>query len=175
MDHIFGNVAAGKLPEETPVDVLVGVEFGLGATVKEELPVDVLKVAVVGDGANPLTVTAGRVARDPRLDHGDFAEMALRDPIPGVGHAAGAYVLDADLDDLLGSLGGFLALDGLRNVPGHGFFAVEVFTSMERGDKVLGVEVHRRGVDDSVEPWPWRNRGGGSKCLRLPRTRCWAA
>src|ERR1035437_591850 len=74
VNHIFGDVAAGKLPEETPVDVLVGVEFGLGATIEEELPVDVLEIAVVGEGANPGTVTAGRVARDQGLDHAHFAE-----------------------------------------------------------------------------------------------------
>jgi hypothetical protein len=41
-------------------------------------------------------------------------------------------------------------LEALRNVPGHGLFAVEVFAGCERGDKVLGVEVHGRGVDDGV-------------------------
>ena len=62
MNHVLGDVAAGKLPEQAPVDVFVGVEYWFGASVEEELPVDVLKCAVIRNGPDPLTAAARGVA-----------------------------------------------------------------------------------------------------------------
>jgi len=64
----------------------------------------------------------------------------LLHPLLGVGVVAVALVLEADLDDLLCGLGCFAAGDGFCDIPGHGFFAVEVFAGGEGVVEVLGVQ-----------------------------------
>src|ERR1035437_1295248 len=124
---------------------------GCGAVAEEELPVDVIGVTIGGNGAHPLAVAAGGVARHPGLDHGDLAEVALADPAFCVFEFAGAFVLQAELDDLFGGAGGLEAGAGLLDVPGHGFFAVEVLAGGQGGEEILRVQVEGRGVDDRVD------------------------
>ncbi len=69
-------------------------------------------------------------------------------------------MLHADLDDLLRGLCGLLALHSLRNVPGHGLFAIEVLAGLERGDEVLGVEVHGCGIDDGIDVFAFEQAHG---------------
>src|SRR5262249_34214591 len=104
MNHVLGHVAAGKFPVEAPVDEFVRVEFAVRPTVQKRLPINVLRVAVFGDRANPLALAARRVAAHPRLDARDFADQTVFDPLPGVREIAGALVLLADADDAIGSL-----------------------------------------------------------------------
>ena len=76
MNHVLGNVAAGILPEQAPVDELVGIESLLRAVREEQVPANVVGVAVGWDGAHPLAFAARCVAAHPRLHHRQLAQLA---------------------------------------------------------------------------------------------------
>ena len=65
MHHVLGDVAAGELPEQAPVDEPVWIEVTIGPAVEESLPVHVLRSAVGGDWAHPLSFAMRRVAAHP--------------------------------------------------------------------------------------------------------------
>ena len=60
-------------------------------------------------------------------------------------------MLHSDLNNLFGCLGGLAAGHGLGDVPGHGLFAVEVLVGLDRRNKVLGVQMHGRGINYGID------------------------
>src|SRR5215471_18687904 len=98
MHHVFRDIAAGKFPEQTPVDELVRIEGTLGATIQECAPIHVLRRAIGGNGSHPLPFSMWSVAAHPGLNLRDLSEQPIPNPLLCVRQRAGAFVLQADLN-----------------------------------------------------------------------------
>src|SRR5437588_679820 len=82
--HVLGHVSAGKLPVQPPVDKLERIEFAIGMPVQKGFPVDILRSAIRGHLAHPLTFTVRCVAAHPRLHLGNLPYNSVLDPLPGI-------------------------------------------------------------------------------------------
>jgi len=65
MDHIFRDISAGELPEQTPIDELIGVERLRRTAIQECVPIQVVWSAIGGNRADPLSVAVLSVAAHP--------------------------------------------------------------------------------------------------------------
>ena len=93
MHHVFCHVAAGKFPEQAPVDELIRIEFAIRPAVQECFPIDVLGGAVGGHLADPLTFAMRCIAAHPGFDRCDFADLPVTDPLSSVGQRARTLML----------------------------------------------------------------------------------
>src|ERR1035437_6613870 len=151
--HVLVNVAAGVVPEETPVDVAIGVELDRFGVAKEALPEDVFRRHVGIDGARPLGFAVRGIAVHVAVDGGDLAHKFGRIEFDGVGNGAGGGPLVADLDDMLAGVpleSGAHAF-GMVYRERHGFFLVDVLAGGDGGGEVLRVEMLRGGDEDRVD------------------------
>src|SRR5580704_19771145 len=99
MHHIFRHVPARELPEQSPVDKAVRIEWPVPPAVQECTPVNVLGSAVGGDGTHPLAFSVGSVPAHPRFYLRDLAEHPVIDPLSCILQRAGTFPLQSDLDD----------------------------------------------------------------------------
>ena len=149
--HVFGAVAAGKLPEQPPVDQFERIEGPVGTAVEERAPVNVLRGAVGRHGAHPLALAVRRIAAHPGFNLRDLADPSVFDHLLGVELRAGTLMLQSDLHDAVRSFRGRHAFVRLRNRPGHGFFRIQVLSCSQRIEKMTRMNVQRAGHDDSVD------------------------
>src|SRR5215510_4340721 len=139
--HIFGDVAARVVPEQTPIDELVGIERPTRTTVQKCVPPHVCFIAVGGNLSYPLPFATRGVATHPTLHRSDLAHETVPEPLLRIDQIAGTLMLQPDSDNTIRLLRCLEASLSFGNRPGHSLLAVKILASSERIQKVSRVAV----------------------------------
>src|SRR5207244_6426218 len=87
----------GKFPEQAPVNEFVWIETVVGPAVEKGFPVDVLRRAIGGHRAQPLTFPMRCVAAHPGLHLSDSSGHPVLNPLARIRKRTGTFALQPDL------------------------------------------------------------------------------
>src|SRR6266851_1899940 len=169
MHSILGDIAAGKLPKQTPVDEPVRIERPVWPAVEEGRPVHILRRAIGRNRTHPLALAVGSVAAHPRIYLRNFSDNSVLDPPSRVGQCTSTFPLQADLDHAVGILHRVQALVSFWDRPRHGFLGIKIFARGQSVEKMPGVGVQWASHDDSVEVFHVEQAPMIIKCLNAGR------
>src|SRR6185503_14186951 len=99
MDHILSHIAAREIPEQSPVDKLIGIEWTLRPPVQKGVPLNVCRRAVRRNCPHPLRLASRRVAAHPRFHMSDLTDQTILYPLFGVCQVPRALMLKPDAHD----------------------------------------------------------------------------
>ncbi len=124
MHHVLGNVPAGKLPEQPPINKFVRIELPVRAPVQKRLPIHVRRRAIRRHRTYPLPRPMRSIAAHPRLNLRNFSDHSTCDPFLSVGQGPGTLMLQPNLNHAVRFLRNRQTLFRFRNRPSHSLLAV---------------------------------------------------